>query len=563
MIKDKLLGLILVALFSALVLHTFYDQFWLPHDEGAYAHVAQRMLNGEVLNRDVQDVHAGYINFVNALALKLLGNDLLSLRYPLLIATFLQSCLLYGLLLPRGIVVATAGAVAMTSLSFVQFLNPTANWYALFIMILIICALQWLPRQTTGRLELIGFLVVTLFLFRQLSGVFAGIGVVAYVLCESPPVGDARPRLLSSALMLLMAAVLLWYLVSKTDGYAILAFGLWPLALLGWGCRKASMPNTDTLRLLLRLMVGGLVAAMPLLSYHLYHHSLAAWFADTVIAATALTGLDFIHQINYAMFIKAGLRQAAMPQHVSDFLNGCFWMILPLLAMLHGILTLCGLLGSKQSRALRPLPFLAVFYALVSVHFQVSIYLFYSVPLTLAGLLWLMTDGSKWRHYLPACAATGLAAIGLYYHAAQPVSRGEAGIIKGERVALTASPGLQRCSLRMEASDAQLYHHLVSLIEREVSQDESILAVPVNPELYYLSGRKNPTRFFNAALGIQNQEQLRKVLQQVERAAPKLVFFRPDNAYNTTYTQQLMLYVKGRYELLERIAGFTIYRLTG
>ena len=115
----------------------------------------------------------------------------------------------------------------------------------------------------------------------------------------------------------------------------------------------------------------------------------------------------------------------------------------------------------------------------------------------------------------------------------------------------------------MEPGDAQLYRHLVTLIQREVSPLEPILALPVNPELYYLSDRQNPTRFFNAALGIQNQDQLWNVIGQIERKAPKLVFYRPDDPYNTPYTDALMAYVKSRYELLERIAGFNVYRLTG
>jgi hypothetical protein len=564
MTKQKLLGLILVALFSSLVLNGFYDKFWLPHDEGAYAHVAQRMLQGEVLNRDIQDVHAGYINFTNAAALRLFGDDLLSLRYPLVVMTFLQSCLLYIVLLSRGVVVAMAGAIAMASLSFVQFLNPTANWYALFILVIIICCLQWIPLQTTGRIELIGFLVITLFLFRQLSGVFAGIGVMGYLFCESSRPDTSRHRLLSSGVILFLIGVLLWYLLSKTDTFATLAFGLCPLLLLAWAGYRASIPNKQALRLLLRLSVGGLLAAIPLFGYHLYHQSLSTWFADTVIAASALTELDFIHKIDYGMFVKAGLAQAAKSQNVSDLLNGVFWMILPLLALAHGLLMLRALFRAEDMTLARhPLPFLALFYALVSVHFQVSLYLFYSVPLTLCGILWLSTDRNKWYQYVPAVVTVGLAAIGLYYQAAQPVSRGEAGVIKGERIALTPSRDIRRCSLWIEPHDVQLYHHLISLIDRDVSPEESILALPVNPELYYLSGRQNPTRFFNAALGIQNQKQLDKVLHDLERAAPKLVFFRPGNPYNTSYTRQLMTYVKTRYELLESVSGFNIYRLTG
>lgn len=40
-----------------------------------------------------------------------------------------------------------AASVSMTALSFVQFLNPTSHWYCLFLLIAVICALGWLPRE--------------------------------------------------------------------------------------------------------------------------------------------------------------------------------------------------------------------------------------------------------------------------------------------------------------------------------------------------------------------------------------------------------------------------------
>src|SRR4029453_14699153 len=51
----------------------FHRRFWYAPDEGNYAHVAQRLLAGEVLHRDVQDVHPGYINLLNGAAFRLFG----------------------------------------------------------------------------------------------------------------------------------------------------------------------------------------------------------------------------------------------------------------------------------------------------------------------------------------------------------------------------------------------------------------------------------------------------------------------------------------------------------
>ena len=56
-----------------------------------------------------------------------------------------------------------AGAVGLTALSFVQFLNPTAHWYALCLTIVLICTLAWMREEMPLRADVIGFLLVSLF----------------------------------------------------------------------------------------------------------------------------------------------------------------------------------------------------------------------------------------------------------------------------------------------------------------------------------------------------------------------------------------------------------------
>src|SRR5689334_10339503 len=69
-------------LISAAILLRYYDRMWLPGDDGYYAHIAERVIAGEVLHRDVQALHPGYVYLVDAVALKLFGHSLVSLRYP-------------------------------------------------------------------------------------------------------------------------------------------------------------------------------------------------------------------------------------------------------------------------------------------------------------------------------------------------------------------------------------------------------------------------------------------------------------------------------------------------
>ena len=74
------------AIVNSLLLWHFHDRYFYPTDDGFYAHIAERLLNGAVLHLDVQDIHPGYIHFVHAAAFRLFGMDIVSLRYPLMLA---------------------------------------------------------------------------------------------------------------------------------------------------------------------------------------------------------------------------------------------------------------------------------------------------------------------------------------------------------------------------------------------------------------------------------------------------------------------------------------------
>ena len=225
----ELLALAFVVLATVGVVVHFFDRFWWAPDEGVYAYVAGRIVGGDVLYRDVQDLHAGYVQLLNAAAFALLGIDLISLRYPLALVTVLQAGLVFLLLRPRGPLVAVSGGLAAAALTFVQFLNPTANWYALFVAVVATTVLAW-PSRSAGRLVALGFLLGVLFLVRQLTGVLFAMGALTYLLYEAQAAAAApvRRAVLSRALVAVMAVGLAGYLVANAE--ALRRPVVWPLA---------------------------------------------------------------------------------------------------------------------------------------------------------------------------------------------------------------------------------------------------------------------------------------------------------------------------------------------
>lgn len=548
-----------------LLLYFFYDRFWYPPDEGNYAHVAERLLNGEILNLHIQDIHAGYINFVNAAAFGLFGSDLVSLRYPLALISVAQAVLIFAYFQRQGRhKLGWVASLAMTALSVIQFLNPTSNWYSLFIAVIVVCSLEWIPREGRSRLLFVGFLLGILTLFRQLSGILLSIGVLAYLLYETRSQNvQARGRVLARAVIVVMGLGLGCYLFRTTDLTALVLFGFGPLALLVWLFAKTTTENREVIKIIMGLGVGGIVAALPLVLYHLFHNSLGPWLNDSVISAFSLTKLRFMDQQIYSKLATAGFTQLFRAGSIGEFLNGFYWLVVPLLAFLNGIAVLHTL--SRRSE-LRPksytLPILAVFYAVVSVHFQIPIYLYYTASLSVASLLWLIPAESK-LIYGAVPATLLLSGIAIYYHAAQPVT-GFKAFFEGKRTVLTLSnedTTLPRSHLKIEPEDHQRYLELLRVIETETRPDETIFAFPSNAELYFLSGRKNPFRFYNTALGIRNERDFQQVRETIITNPPALVFYRPDDKYNTSYSHEIIKLVKERYELLREFSGFQIYRI--
>jgi hypothetical protein len=546
----------IVTVAVALILWHFHDRFWWPPDDGAYAHVAQRILAGEVLNRDVQDVHAGYINFANALALRLFGDSLVSLRYPLAALGVVQAWMLFAVFSRRDAALAVVAPIALTALAFVQFLNPTAHWYCLFLAISTIACLHLGRPGSHSRLVALGFLVGTTVLFRQLTGVLMSIAVFAYLLLEVSRQHRTNERVLASGSLAMAALGLAGYLIAKVSPSAIAMIGVAPVAALVVLGVTLKAPDRTVARVAAFLGAGAVMAALPLIAYHLVNQSLTSWYADAFDAAMSLTNLAFFDRFRLDMIVLLGLARLVSAETLAHSANGAFWVVLVLLPAALGFRVVRSLLANDRREGMAPLPFVAMFYAVVSVHYETPIYIMFSTGLTLAGLLWLSRAARR-----TAMSGSVLVAVALYFHAGQSLERGIGGTISGARTEVVACKGLHRSGLKISPSECDLYQELVGLIQLETRPSDAILAFPTNAELYYLSNRRNPTRFFNAALGLAVAGEPDATLERLARDPPSLVIHRADDKYNTPDTERLVQFVRDRYVLTRTYEPFLIYRL--
>ena len=157
-----------------------------------------------------------------------------------------------------------------------------------------------------------------------------------------------------------------------------------------------------------------------------------------------------------------------------------------------------------------------------------------------------------------------LSAIAVFYHAGQPLVGTFGAFFSGRRNVMSLNQpvsSLPRVSLKIETADDRSYSEILKLIESHTRPDDTIFALPTSAELYFISGRRNPFRFYNSALGIRTDSDFRQVKETINTQPPKLVFYRKDDKYNTDYARELMRIVEERYEFLGETSGFAVYRV--
>jgi hypothetical protein len=549
---------------SAAILWHFHDRFWYPSDEGIYANQAERIAAGETLNVDVQDVHAGYGTFVNAAALRLFGNDLLSLRYPLIAAAFLQSCIAFALLRRRSVLLAATGTAATTALGVVQFLNPTPNWYCLTLAFILAHWMVAFPHNGPRRLIGAGFLVGLIALFRQPSGVLMGIAVVVVALLDAPGTPPragwlARP-VLGLALLLTVALLVL---AGQTEPTGLVMFALWPAAILVAAIPRVRATNGQTAAALLQIAAGVFIAAVPLVLYLISHGSAATWFEDTVMSALHVSDIaqDLGHPPWFAALTLAAIDQVVRSLDLQKIANGLYWIVLPLLSALNGVLTIRALRRDRDSAGLA-IPVLAAFYSLIVLHMQNPIYLYFTVGLTLTAVLWTVGHSRLAVRGVWACLTILLTVVAVGSHAAQPYTRTPIELLAGQRTDLVIDDcSLPRCGLRLNPASVEPYRKLVALIQKEVPPGSPIAAFPSDAQLYFLADRRNPFRFYNSAMGVLDAAGVEHTLAIIWREAPRIITFRPSDKYNGATTQAVMARVRNSYELVSTIDGVEVYRL--
>ena len=131
--------------------------------------------------------------------------------------------------------------------------------------------------------------------------------------------------------------------------------------------------------------------------------------------------------------------------------------------------------------------------SLIQYPYAYGTYFFYAAPLMIVAVLYVVASepcAPKALHGALLAFAICLAVVRI----PQPDPRLLNGFYRPDFP--TADMQLARCGFRVYQEDARVYRELVSLVQSHTSTGSFIYAAPDCPEVYFLSGRKNPTRTF-------------------------------------------------------------------
>jgi hypothetical protein len=223
---------------AAVLGFVYVDRGWMAHDVGTLGHAAERVLSGELPHRDFVDVYTGGQAMLNAAAFALFGVSLMTLR-----VLFFGAYLLWGPAVwfiarrftrPALAVAATLLAAALT---LPVYGEGMPSWYNLFFATWgVACLLRYQAQPRIQWLVLAGVAGGVSILFK-IVGLFYVAAALLFLLylettreSEEGTGSDAVYRALAVSACVIMALLVLSVVVTGSDTKGLVHFAVPPLA---------------------------------------------------------------------------------------------------------------------------------------------------------------------------------------------------------------------------------------------------------------------------------------------------------------------------------------------
>ena len=582
---------------------------WVPHDEGAFAQSADRVLRGELPHRDYMESYTGGLTYLNAVAFRYLGENFATTRYVLFAVYLAWLPVVYWIasqLAPEWV----AGGVTLLAVawSLPNYSAAVPSWYNLFFATFGSAALFQYLRARTWKWPFVAGLCGGLSFLAKTAGLYYGVAAFFFFVFleqtegggEADALKRRRPWYTAS-----LATVLILFLASLTrllkargglEEFVNFVFPALALVCLLLVNELRARRRVDRERLMsLAKMLAPFAAgfALPLaifLAPYVRAHAIAALLNGIfILPAKRITGaymappeMDTILAVLGVIAILAvGARLRGIGRLVltagaaalSLFLlifsanydwayqiawHSAYWVIPPLTIL--GVMHLrrreaTEKLGSGEHRQqLFLLLAMMALCGLVQFPFASPIYFCYVAPLAILAAAAMLRD-------FPRIPRPLLAVLFLYYllfvvFRATPTFIYDMGQ-HYERDFETQALDLPRAgNLRVDGDHVQIYSELIPLVQKHAGSAE-IYAAPDCPEVYFLAGYKNPTPvlfdFFDDPAG-----RTERILKMIDSRPIRVVVIDLDPGFSGEMPDELHDALAERFPAQDRVGHFEV-----
>jgi Dolichyl-phosphate-mannose-protein mannosyltransferase len=599
--------LLLAVALSAIYAFPFALRGWIPHDEGTIAQSAERVLQGQVPHRDFDEGYTGGLSYLHAAAFRVGGVRLSSLRWLLYAAFLTFLAAVFGIARRLG---TPRLAFALTLLAAVwsvpNYFASLPSWYNLFFATFAALALMRFIESPRSRWLVVAGLCAGLSVLIKQVGLYAIAAGVLFLVDRERRAGFVaarsagdRPTFLlaikaagAAAFVALLAAIFgrrgsaMDVVELVLPPAALALFAVWDEARRGRG------RSTDRLRSLAAMLAPFLAgAAAPVVAFgalfaasgslrpllhdvfvrsidptkHAQYPSLeprillpALLYAIVLVVPTVIPrqrerALAAVVAVGLAL----GLCLAAQPDVYRVAWDAA--RSLPQVVAAATVALLARDDASRDEAASSRVFLLAgmgALVALVQFPFASPIYFCYGAPLAaLATAAVVRSDARSPRtlHAVLLVFFLVFAAVWMNRGYVFQLGRSFSGY---EAEGFLAMP---RGELHVPIADARDYGALIGALAPRPAQG-GLYAGPDCPEVYFLSGRRNPTRFFFDYQG--ELYDPAALLRFIEDRGIATVVIDRSPAFSRPLPETFLAALRRGFSEPETIGRFLLYRRT-
>ena len=546
--RKSLAIFLLVWIFAAVYLGLNLNCGWVPHDEGILGQSALRILHGELPHRDFEEPYTGGLGYLDAAAFRLFGVNLMVLRWVLFGFFLFWVAAVFAIAREFCSPWAAAGVNLLVVLwSAPNYPAAMPSWYCLFFATFgVLALLRYLRAPHPGFLVLAGF-AGGLSILVKTPGVYYVAAVLLFLVFYEQSLakdgstaaeGSKRRSIVYSVFVAVSLAAFLAFLAKlvlpQDDGSRFVHF-LLPSLALSWllvarDRGSSALGSSIRFKRLFALAIPFLAGvALPVLLWFVFY-----WRSGAL--RPLLTGL-FLHQLRriadarlapphwafeflaipMALFLTQRRRSTRFPFAAAilqtlaalALLLACRRYVLAFLVTLDSVRALVPLLtlavalllyhrrnnpgSGMEDRRLMLLVSMLALMSLIQFPYAGPLYFCYFAAfffLTLSALLPLLPPP---RRLNLAVAGGFFALFAIFLFRPASIAAFEFNRLPGFP---HAPLKLARAgNLRVFDDQAALYESLIPFVVNQ-SAGASLLAAPDCPQIYFLSGLRNPTPFF-------------------------------------------------------------------